>query len=278
MKRRKLDILLTNDDGIDAPGLRALIGPLSAMGRLAIAAPAVETSGISHSITIREEIPVKRGKLPGGVRLFAIGGYPADCIKLAVDRLLPRKPDLVVSGVNLGANIGSHVFYSGTVAAAVEASLLGIHAVAVSLVTSPRPDFDRAAGVFADVLTMLLELEHGPSPVFNVNIPPSDVKLRGIRFTAQCAHPMPDTYERRRVRGREEYHITCDEAFFHSDDVSDRRLLREGYVTVTPLRCDLTCHETLARILRKGGLKLPKWAAGKATAVLPQRRKGRKEA
>ena len=249
MSRRNKRILLTNDDGIDAPGLAALLGPLGRLGDLTVVAPMEETSGVGHGIVYLRPVTCEPRTLAGGVPGFAVDAYPADCVKLALDQLLDERPDLVVSGINRGANIGAHLFYSGTVAAALEASLMGIPGVAVSLAYSDRCDFDRAARVFLDVLERLEGLELGAAPAVNVNIPPDEVEIRGIRFAAQCAGPMPDVYEDAGgTDGRRLYQMRSLAHAFEPTDQDDRSLLDRGYVTVTPLRCDLTCRETLERL------------------------------
>jgi len=245
---RRKHILLTNDDGIDAPGLAVLLEPLGRLGELTVVAPVEETSGVGHGIVYLRPVVCESRTLPHGVPGFAVDAYPADCVKLALDQLMPERPDLVVAGINRGANIGAHLFYSGTVAAALEASLLGIPGVAVSLAYSEACDFDRAARVFLDVLEMLDGLDLGPAPALNVNVPPSEVEIRGIRWTAQCAGPMPDAYEDAGgTDGRRLYQMRSLAQQFQPTEESDRSLLDAGYVTVTPLRCDLTCRETLEK-------------------------------
>ncbi len=259
-------ILLTNDDGIRAPGLKALLGPLSRVGDLVVAAPAKEQSGVSHSIVYRRSVRCRRVTLPNAVDAWAVDAYPVDCVKIAFDRLLDRRPDLVVSGMNKGANLGGHLFYSGTVAAALEAAVMGVPSVAVSLGAPPsdpfwnpgpkkraaRPfDFDRAAAQFIDALEVIDRARLGVSAV-NVNIPPYGSKVRGIRWAAQCSGPMPDAYvvlSRSEDRLRCRMHSRADE--FPPERGSDRALLAKGFITLTPIHSDLTCRRTLAKLMRK---------------------------
>ena len=264
-KRRR--ILLTNDDGIDAPGLRALLGPLSRLGEVTVVAPVEECSGVSHSIVYLRSVVCETRDLDG-VAAFAIDAYPADCVKLAIDQLMTDKPDLVVSGINKGANIGAHIFYSGTVAAALEASMMGVTGLAVSLSVSSRGgliageddvsrlDFGRAAGVFDDVLRMLDGLDLGEAPALNINIPPHEVEIRGIRWASQYAGAMPDQYRRAAgEEGRHVYRMQMVDLGHEPEEESDRTLLEAGFVTVTPLTCNLTCRETLSRLDRAGRLR-----------------------
>ena len=257
MSRGRRRILLTNDDGIDAAGLLALLEPLSRLGELTVVAPVEEQSGVSHSIVYRRPVVCERRTLTGGIPAFAVDAFPTDCVKLAFDRLLGEKPDLVVSGIKWGANIGSHLFYSGTVAAAIEASIMGVTGLAVSLVIGGRRDFGRAVETFLEILGMLDGLDVGPAAALNINVPPVEVEIRGIRWAAQSSDPMPDAYEGMGgPDGRRRYQMRSRVGEFERDEQSDRSLLQSGYVTVTPLRCDLTCRETLARLQQTGGTML----------------------
>ena len=260
MSRPSRNILLTNDDGIEAPGLLALLAPLRRFGEVTVVAPVEEQSGVSHSIVYRRPVACEKHDLDG-VTAYAIDAYPADCVKLAMDQLMPAKPDLVVSGVNKGANIGAHVFYSGTVAAALEASMMGVTGLAVSLAVSPGGDmitqeteenlfdFAHAADVFTEVLEKIDRLELKGAPALNVNVPSHEVELRGIRWAVQYTGAMPDEYAHAGDdAGRRLYQMRMVDFGHEPEDESDRTLLGEGYVTVTPLRCDLTCRETLNRL------------------------------
>jgi 5'-nucleotidase len=247
MKTRR-NILLTNDDGIESEGLLALVGPLGGIAKLTVVAPFEERSGASHSIMYKRPVVCEERTLPGGVRGFAVDAFPADCVKLAIDRLMVERPDLVVSGMNRGANVGSHVFYSGTVAAALEASMMGVPGLAVSLAAGPC-DFKRAAGLFLELLEMLDALDLGRAPAININIPSSEVAIRGVRWASQCAGSMPDVYEDAGSSdGRRLYQMRSLADSFEPQDLSDRSLLGRGYVTLTPLRCDLTCRDSLERL------------------------------
>ncbi len=265
MTRKRL-ILLTNDDGVHAPGLAALVGPLARLGEVVVVAPAEEQSGVSHSIVYRRPVLCRRVEVKGASAAWAVEGYPVDCVKIAFDRLLGRRSDLVVSGINRGANLGGHLFYSGTVAAALEASVMGVLGVAVSLGAPPsdpfwNPDprkrdlkpynFARAAATFMRALAEIDRLKLGAAAV-NVNIPAHGIRTRGIRWAHQCAGPMPDTYVVHETQdGRELLQMRSMAGDFAPEPGSDRALLAEGFVTLTPLRCDLTCRRTLAKVLRR---------------------------
>ncbi|MSR57656.1 MAG: 5'/3'-nucleotidase SurE [Planctomycetaceae bacterium] len=166
-----MQILLTNDDGIYAPGLEALARELTRLGTVDVVAPVVEQSGVSHSITYLEPLIVQDIYRNGRHFGRAVAGSPADCVKLAVLELCPTPPDLVVSGINAGANSGINVLYSGTVAGAIEGAFFGITSIAVSLAESEEPDFTRAAAYAVDLIEQLLALGVAPGTLWNVNIP-----------------------------------------------------------------------------------------------------------
>jgi 5'-nucleotidase len=240
-----LRILLTNDDGVYAPGLRALRQELLKLGQVTVVAPATEQSGVGHSITLLtpllvQEVLDEQNQFMG----WAVEGRPADCVKLALLELLPEPPDLVVSGLNAGSNAGINVLYSGTCAAAIEGAFFHRTSVAVSLeYTKPKPlDFPRAAELARRVIEQILTHEPATGTLFNVNIPSFDKgPVRGIRVVPQNVVPYVETFDRRvDPRGRvyfwtnPDYH--CDQP--HPD--TDVTVLGEGYVTVTPLQFNLT--------------------------------------
>jgi 5'-nucleotidase len=231
-------ILLSNDDGVQAPGLAASIEALAPLGDLVVAAPDRERSATSHSISL--ERPLRVEEIRPGV--FSIDGTPADCVYLAVLHLVGRRPDLCVSGINHGFNLGSDVFYSGTVAAAVEAALRGVPAIAVSLERRRHPDF-AAAGAFVRALAQEV-LARGPGTVLpdallNVNLPSAPVGAYEITFLGKRVYrDLVDV--RQDLRGRSYYWIGGPEE--HVDDVpgSDCSAVRAGRASVTPLGLDLT--------------------------------------
>lgn len=242
-------ILLTNDDGIYAPGLRALRRELMKIGDVIVAAPATEQSAVGHSITLLTPLLVQEmldedKKFMG----WAVEGRPADCVKLALTELLKEPPDLVVSGMNAGSNAGINVLYSGTVAAAVEGAFFRHTSIAVSLeYTKPKLEFTRAAAIALDVIKQLLARRPGPGSLTNINIPSLDKgPIRGIRTVAQNIMPYAERYDRRvDPRGRTYFWTspgyTCPDP--HPD--SDVEALAEGYITITPLQFNLTAWNEL---------------------------------
>jgi 5'-nucleotidase len=240
-----LRILLTNDDGVYAPGLRALRKELQKLGPVTVVAPATEQSAVGHSITLLTPLLVQDvlddNDQPLG---WAVEGRPADCVKLALSELLQEPPDLVVSGLNAGSNAGINVLYSGTVAAAIEAAFSRRTSIAVSLeYTKPKPlDFPRAADLARRVIEQIMARRPPLGSLFNVNIPSFDKgPIRGVRVVPQNVAPYLETFDRRvDPRGRVYFWtnpgLCCPEP--HPD--TDVTALAEGYITVTPLQFNLT--------------------------------------
>src|SRR5271155_4717932 len=199
-RSKPVRILLTNDDGIYAPGLRALRPELRKLGEVVVVAPATEQSAVGHSVTITTPLIVQEvldeNQRPMG---WAVEGRPADCVKLALLELLPEPPDLIVSGINAGSNAGINVLYSGTVAAAIEGAFFQRPSIAVSLeYTRPKPlDFPRAAELARGVIEQIVAHHPPRGALFNVNIPsPERGPIRGIRTVAQNVAPYVETFSR----------------------------------------------------------------------------------
>ena len=247
-------ILLTNDDGVYAPGLRALRKELQELGEVVVVAPATEQSAVGHSITLLTPLLVQEvldeQDQPMG---WAVEGRPADCVKLALLELLPEPPDLVVSGLNAGSNAGINVLYSGTVAAAIEGAFFRQLSIAVSLeYTKVKPlDFTRAGELARRVIEQVLAQEPAPGSLFNVNIPSLEKgPIRGIRSLPQNVAPYVERFDRRvDPRGRVYFwtvpELRCPDP--HPD--TDVSALGEGYITVTPLQFNLT-HRPLLETMR----------------------------
>ena len=244
-------ILLTNDDGVYAPGLRALRTELLTLGEVTVVAPATEQSAVGHSITLLtpllvQEVVDDQKRVMG----WAVEGRPADCVKLALLELLPDMPDVVVSGLNAGSNAGINVLYSGTVAAAIEGAFFRRVSIAVSLeYTRPQPlDFARAAKLARGVIEQILAHRPEPGSLFNVNIPSLERgPVRGIRSVPQNMAPYLETYDRRiDPRGRVYFWTTPNFGCPDPHPDTDVTALAEGYITVTPLQFDLT-HAALLR-------------------------------
>jgi 5'-nucleotidase len=234
-------ILLTNDDGIAAEGLRALEGVLERLGRIVIVAPELEQSASSHAITLDKPLRIKEFAR----NRYTVSGTPTDCVLAAVHGILDRKPDLVVSGINHGPNMGEDVHYSGTVAAALEGCILGITAMAVSLVSWTPQRFDGAAGAAEVLARRLLASSGGRAALWNVNVPPvSLAEIKGIRVTKLGSRVYNDIIVRKRdPRGKEYFWIGGGEPGWSTEENSDFAAVSAGFVSVTPLRIDLTDYQ-----------------------------------
>ena len=238
-------ILLTNDDGIYAPGLRALLPELRKLGEVIVVAPATEQSAVGHSVTLTTPLVVQEvlddDRRPMG---WAVEGRPADCVKLALRELLPEPPDVIVSGLNAGSNAGINVLYSGTVAAAIEGAFFRRTSIACSQEYKKLLplDFSRGADLARRVIEQILAHEPDAGTLFNVNIPsPERGPLRGIRTVPQNLAPYVETYDRRiDPRGRMYFWSNPDFRCPDPHPDSDVTALAEGWITVTPLQFNLT--------------------------------------
>jgi 5'-nucleotidase len=234
--------LLTNDDGIFAPGLAAMEEALARLGDVVAVAPSTEQSGVGHAITFLTPLTAKQVFAGDRCRGWAVDGSPADAVKLGITQFLPRRPDLVVSGINSGLNAGINVLYSGTVAAAIEGAFFGITSVAVSLEWDEQADYRRAAEIAVDVIAELLRRAPPAGSLFNVNLPTS--ALRGtptLRVVPMSTARYGEAFERRiDPRGRPYYWATNDPPPPPSPHESDVTALAAGHVTLTPLDYDLT--------------------------------------
>jgi 5'-nucleotidase len=251
MERR---ILITNDDGIRAEGLLALEESLAPLGSVVTVAPEIEQSATSHAITLDRPLRIKEY----GNGRYSVSGTPTDCVLLAVHSILDSPPDLVVSGINHGPNMGEDVTYSGTVAAAIEAYILGIDAIAVS-VTSWEPESFGPAGEISRFLAgKMLGRRRQAAFLWNVNIPPLPADaVRGIRITKLGSRIYNDTIVRKTdPRGKDYFWIGGGEPGWNRDDSSDFSAVSTGYVSVTPLKLDMTDSETISE-LQKWDMKWP---------------------
>ncbi|MBN2021897.1 MAG: 5'/3'-nucleotidase SurE [Pirellulales bacterium] len=245
-RRAGVFILLTNDDGIHAPGLAAMERQLHRLGEVCVVAPATEQSGVGHSITYLTPLIVKE-VYHGATRWgWAVEGSPADCVKIAVTELLPRAPDLVVSGINGGLNAGINVLYSGTVAAAIEGAFFGITSIAVSLEFDEQAAFDRAALLARQVIEQVLEQKGQGPQLFNLNIP--TVALAGapqVRVVPMDVTRYGDEYERRTDPWGRDYYWATGRPPVHVGTETDLSTIAKGQVALTPLAYDMTARPLL---------------------------------
>ena len=237
-------ILVTNDDGYRSDGIRALAAAMAPFGEVTIVAPIQEASAVGHGLTLRQ--PLRLDAI--GERIFAVDGTPTDCVSLAVTQVFKGLPDLIVSGINKGWNLGDDVTYSGTVAGALEAALLGVPGIAVSVrATRGAYDFGPASQVTAAVAEAILRAPLPSRTFLNINLPKGQPK--GYRVTVQAKrNHITSVAERHDPKGRPYYWIEEGEDEWLPHDRSDYQAVRDGYVSLTPLHPDLTAHHALAAV------------------------------
>lgn len=238
-------ILVSNDDGVRAPGIAALHHALESLGRVMVVAPDRERSASSHSLTL--DVPLRANRISDDV--VSVEGTPTDCVLLAVKNLLSEKPALVVSGVNRGANMGHDVTYSGTVAAAMEATILGVPAIAVSLDRSSegRFDYTAAADVAREVAALVLARGLPGETLLNVNVPNVPAGgIRGVALTRLGKQIYEDSVVRKTdPRGRGYYWIGGQSSTWAVEPDTDFAAVAQGLVSVTPIHLDLTDYKML---------------------------------
>jgi 5'-nucleotidase len=241
-------ILICNDDGIHAPGISVLYSAVQEFGELHVIAPDVERSAAGHAITLADPIkstPVEKNGIFFG---YAIGGTPADCIKLAVCAVLKdTPPDLVLSGINLGSNTGISVIYSGTVSAATEGVVLGIPGIAFSLCTYTKPEWEMAGRIARELTQKIIENPMPPNVLLNVNLPNLPYEqLKGIKVTRMGRSRFIEKfYKRLDPRGRTYYWLDGALEVHDDGDDIDIHAVRDGYVSITPIHLDLTAYDHL---------------------------------
>lgn len=240
-------ILLSNDDGILAPGIAALREAVADLGEVTVVAPDSPQSAAGHGITVHRALTAQQVRLGGdGLTGVSVDGRPADCVRLAARNLMPEMPELVLSGVNAGANVGINVFYSGTVAAAAEGAMLGIPAVAFSAqVADGAVDFPRAARLSRWVLDRLLRVGLSPGELLNVNIPAGQGPPKGLRVVRQSTAEIEDIYNLDSDEGGLRRFSLGEDYRFIGHENDDVTCLAEGYITLTPLHVDMTNHARL---------------------------------
>lgn len=243
-------ILLTNDDGILAPGIEALYQALADLGELEVVAPETSQSAIGHAISVLTPMTARRVRVKDVFEGWSVDGRPADCVKLAMLELLKWRPDFVVSGINAGVNTGINILYSGTVAGAAEGAFFGVPSMAVSLELSDQLDFRRAGQITRQVFECYAAAQPPPGTCLNVNIPALNAGWpKGIRVCPQGVVPMNDAYQKQTdPHGHVIYWLngTLPESGCCPD--SDLDTVAEGYVAITPLKFDVTDRELLPKV------------------------------
>jgi 5'-nucleotidase len=245
-----MHILLSNDDGIQAPGLAALYRAVADMGTISVVAPDSPQSAAGHSITLKHPLAVRRVRLEGvAAQACSVSGRPADCVRLAIRKLLEERPDIVLSGINAGTNVGINVLYSGTVAAAAEGAMLGIPSVAFSAALDGGVDYDHVGRLCRRVLQRLLEGPMRVGDLINVNVPSlAGGEPLGVKVVKQSTAGLTDSYIRHGDDPDAEAYRLSDEYEHIHQERTDVSALLEGHITVTPLHVDMTNHQRLAEL------------------------------
>jgi len=243
-------LLLTNDDGIYAPGLQALYSELKADFEICIVAPDTEMSAVGHAISLTSPLRVQSVHKNGDFFGYGVKGTPADCVKIAVQELLEEPPDVILSGINLGANVGVNVLYSGTVSAATEGAFLGIKSAAISLNTRVNPDFRLAARFSREIIRFMRENNLRDRTALNVNVPAVPAaEIRGVAVTRQGLSRFRERFERRvDPRGNVYYWLTGETPVEDRVPDADAIALKAQKITITPISYDLTSEKELERL------------------------------
>jgi 5'-nucleotidase len=245
MKSDKL-ILVTNDDGVQAEGIKALAESIRDLGSVVVVAPEFEQSASSHSITLDKPLRIKEYSKDR----FGVTGTPTDCVLLAVHRILSINPTILISGINHGPNMGEDVIYSGTVAAAIEGYILGIPSMAISVASWDPVSFTEAAAAVHDLLAQMIELGGKRPNLWNVNIPAIPrAEIKGIAITKLGSRVYNDVIiEKKDPRGKEYFWIGGGEPGWSAGSETDFAAVTAGYISVTPLRPDMTDHDGIGML------------------------------
>jgi 5'-nucleotidase len=245
--------LVTNDDGIRAPGLAALVEALSPLGEVLIVAPDRERSATAHAITLHDPLRVEQVRRDGAFWGHAVSGTPVDCVKLAINALYDAPPDFVVAGINPGTNVGTNAIYSGTVSAAVEGAMCGVTSLAVSIDSVEELDYTGAAAFARRFIEQLVANDCPKGMLFNINLPdlPPD-EIRGVRLTHQGRMVFREEFHERTDPQRRTYYWLGGQLpeMDDADEASgaDSAAVRQGYISVTPLHYDLTDYAALEKV------------------------------
>ena len=245
-------ILVTNDDGISAPGIRALISIMNEIGKVVVVAPNSPQSAMGHAITINSTLQCSKIKIDDGPQEeYSCSGTPADCVKLGINEILKKKPDLCVSGINHGSNASINVIYSGTMSAAIEASVRGVPAIGFSLLDySLKANFNPTKNIIKTITIKALSEGIPARTALNVNFPNLDQsEIKGIKVCNQANTYWIEKFDKRtNPQGREYYWLTGE--FINNDksEESDEWALKNGYVSVVPVKHDLTNYEVIGKI------------------------------
>ena len=253
-KKEQPIILITNDDGITAPGIRSLVEAARPLGKVVVVAPDKPQSGMGHAITIGTPLRMNKVEIFDGIEAWQTSGTPVDCVKLAVDKILHRKPDLCLSGINHGANHSINVIYSGTMSAAMEASIESIPSIGFSLLDYRfEADFSAATFYANQIIKTILKQKLDKHLLLNVNFPPvPQSEIRGIKICKQAyAKYVEDFDERKDPQGKKYYWLTGEFVNFDKSKDTDVWALQNNYVSVVPVQFDLTNYALKLQLEKK---------------------------
>jgi 5'-nucleotidase len=253
-----MTILVCNDDGINADGIYALATELKTIGDVTVIAPATQQSAVGHAITVNYPLRALPFHKNSDFFGYAVEGTPADCIKLGVRFLMKEKPDMVISGINHGSNTAINIIYSGTVSAATEGTILGIPSIAVSLTSYQSTDFSYAAKFTARLALMVAERGLPPKTLLNVNVPAvPEQDIKGVMVTRQGISIWEDRFDvRRDPANREYFWLTGSMNVMDTEDDTDQIAIKNNYVSVTPVKYDLTNRDLFEEMKNWGIEKL----------------------
>lgn len=246
-----MHILVTNDDGIDSPGIYALVQALRTVGKVSVVAPDRQQSAVGHALTVSSPLRATKIRRDGAFFGYAINGTPADCVKIGICALLEEKADLLVSGINHGSNTSKNILYSGTVSAATEGMMMGLPSIAVSIDSLDyKTDCTIAAEYAARLAAQYFTLGVPAGTVLNVNAPAiAKEHIKGFRVTRQGTSGWEDAYERRLdPMGREYFWLSGHYNSIDTDENTDEGAMKAGYVAVTPIQYQLTDTDFLSRL------------------------------
>lgn len=249
-----MKLILTNDDGILAEGLQALYSVFSRHHDVTVVAPDRERSAVGHGITLYTPLRCSKVGLGNGIKGYAVTGLPADCVKLGINEILGAKPDMVISGINPGANVGVNLNYSGTVAAAKEAALYGIPAISVSMAGRKDLYYNETAAFIEKLSAKVVEEGMAAGTFLNVNVPalPFD-RIRGVRLCRQDIGTIPEYFEKRLDPRKQVYYWQgCDVMPLNPHPDIDSSAVQQGFISITPIKCDMTDYQGLEGLKQWG--------------------------
>lgn len=246
MKKEKPIILVTNDDGITAPGIRSLMHVMKELGHVVVVAPDSPQSGMGHAVTIAKPLRLDKVEIYKGFEMYQSSGTPVDCVKLAVNKVLHRKPDLCVSGINHGANSSINVIYSGTMSAAVEGAIEGIPSIGFSLCDySQNADFSPCETYVRSIVKAVLKNGLPKGSLLNVNFPKAS-KFEGLKICRQAVAKYEEEFDERvDPHGRKYYWMTGNFTLYDQGEDTDEWALDNGYVSVVPVQFDMTAYNAI---------------------------------